>query len=52
MKDELEFIAELITKSITDSHVVNESIVLNLLTEKFIEQEKIMERLIRGWDYT
>lgn len=26
--------------------------MLNLLADKFIEQEKIVERLIRGWDYT
>lgn len=52
MKDEIKFIAELISKSLTGSAMANESAVLNLLTDKFIEQEKIMERMIRGWDYT
>lgn len=42
MKDELQFIAELIGKIITGSPIANEAAVLNLLTEKFIEQEKIV----------
>jgi len=42
MKDELQFIAELISKSMTGSALANESAVLNILTEKFIEQERIM----------
>ncbi len=42
MKDELQFIAELIGKSMTGSPLANESAVLNILTEKFIEQERIV----------